>query len=483
MCCTGDSTCGPGRPLDSAAVAGAAVLYSVSFVWPRGKDWETGNTWHRWPPRWYFECLVDFIHSNSGTHGVDFVVHMHGVAKGLVPTRLLHRVCKRPSTLEISYCSASLPALWPNACRFVPLIDSLKDCTVIVADIHDTPSLQRSTIRSLTHSLQSKGKGLALTFWPIEGESYIASEIADNGIAPPPSLEPELPATGAVRHRWTIDGGLAISTLAAREAILASHGDVTFHQHLQVCANTYEWDCAEANGTDEALLQLYLLAFRSRDVPPQGQHTFANMAEAIRKVALPFVHNLTRRSDDPPRLDLPAPATPKYLPASTQASKQFVYDQEGDFVHAGVAVPLQWSAHTHVPAHISSPSTENKRVNRTGDNPIKRGRPRKHPIKTDQSPASQERAAIYFQQHGRESAYDKCSCVDKHRTVLLCDGCDEEFSLCCVGLAEVPNDDEWFCKECEPVCAALFLFSASGLRRAQPLLRWGLACILSFAVG
>ena len=334
--------------------ASTTVLYSVSFVWPRDRDWEAGDADRR-PPRWYFECLVDFIRRNSGTRGVDFIVHVHGMAQGLIPTNLLHRVCKHPSTLGIAYCNASLPALWPNARRFAPLIDSPKDCTVIVADIHDTPSLQRNTIHALTHRLHAQGAGMALTFWPIAGDSYFASEIADNSVAPPPSLEPELPEAGAgsdaiARRRWTIDGGLAISTLAARTAILASHGGVTFRQHLRACANTYQWDGAEENGTDEALLQLYLLSFRSRDVPPRRQHTFAKMAEAVRKIALPFVHNLTRRGDDPPRLDLPAPATPRYPPASTQASKQFVYDQEGDFVHAGVAIPLQWAAQTHVPA-------------------------------------------------------------------------------------------------------------------------------------
>ena len=87
------------------------------------------------------------------------------------------------------------------------------------------------------------------------------------------------------------------------------------------------------------------------------------------------------------------------------------------------------------PDHLSSQSTKKKPANPTDDKPVKRsrGRPKKHAIKTEQSPASQERAAIYIQQHGRESAYDKCSCVDKDRTVLLCDGCDDEFALCCVG--------------------------------------------------
>ena len=47
------------------------------------------------------------------------------------------------------------------------------------------------------------------------------------------------------------------------------------------------------------------------------------------------------------------------------------------------------------------------------------------------------------------NAYHKCLCETKHwKAVLLCDGCDAEFCLCCVGLNEVPPGKLWFCPGC-----------------------------------
>lgn len=48
--------------------------------------------------------------------------------------------------------------------------------------------------------------------------------------------------------------------------------------------------------------------------------------------------------------------------------------------------------------------------------------------------------------------YQKCNCENKNWTsCLVCDGCEQEFCLCCVGLSKVPAVDPWFCPTCANV--------------------------------
>lgn len=42
-----------------------------------------------------------------------------------------------------------------------------------------------------------------------------------------------------------------------------------------------------------------------------------------------------------------------------------------------------------------------------------------------------------------------CDCLDKSDTFLICDGCDDEHALCCLGLDQAPYEDEWFCDTCK----------------------------------
>ena len=48
-----------------------------------------------------------------------------------------------------------------------------------------------------------------------------------------------------------------------------------------------------------------------------------------------------------------------------------------------------------------------------------------------------------------------CQCPDKSDTFLICDGCDDEHPLCCLGLDHAPDEDEWFCDKCTTVSATI----------------------------
>ena len=66
-----------------------------------------------------------------------------------------------------------------------------------------------------------------------------------------------------------------------------------------------------------------------------------------------------------------------------------------------------------------------------------------------------------------KDAYKKCVCETQNwKAVLLCDGCDAEFCLCCVGLNKIPEEDRWFC----PVCCldGVPLLCASSTTKALP---------------
>ena len=67
----------------------------------------------------------------------------------------------------------------------------------------------------------------------------------------------------------------------------------------------------------------------------------------------------------------------------------------------------------------------------------------------DDGAASSSASASDTEVDSSQNAYHKCVCKTKNwKAVLLCDGCDAEFCLCCVGLSKVPVEDQWFC----PVC-------------------------------
>lgn len=316
-------------------------VYSISFVWPANKTWN-GSTGDRHPPRWYFECLVDFITRNS-TKGVRFIVHLHEAIRDRLPTALLFDACRAPATLSLQYCDVELPPMWPNVQRFEPLIDCDTGEIVIVADIHDTPDLQTNTIALYLNYILDSSFGMILTFWPTSDEEYLAQSFRlDPSVAPPPVLE-------AVHHKfknkWIVDGGLAMSTCTARSAIRVSHG-VSFAQHISACSRHYNWDPEERNGTDEALLQLYLLTFRPMDIPVQDYERRHAMEQVVRRVARPFVHNLSRRSSHPARKEVLQPInfSPLYHYTHSSQRKQIAYDAEGRFAHRDQCIALEWKA-------------------------------------------------------------------------------------------------------------------------------------------
>ena len=83
-----------------------------------------------------------------------------------------------------------------------------------------------------------------------------------------------------------------------------------------------------------------------------------------------------------------------------------------------------------------------------------RGAPRETPPGAAQGKAPSSSGAPA----GREGIADddpyqqKCRCTQertlKNDVGLLCDGCDDEFALCCVGLVEPPTSELWFCPFC-----------------------------------
>lgn len=355
------------------------ILYSLSFVWPSGKEWHS-TTGDRRSPRWYYSCLLDFVSRHSGSPDVRFVVHMHGMLQSSFPIASMREACRFPSTLEVRYCDAALPAMWPNAQRFEPFLDSVKTEVVIVADIHDVPELQTATIQlhlrglslrpvslspeewAITRLLESLNHAsddsddedpssavaeadrarMILTFWPTADDTYLSDSFHDDRVAPKPALQPTHPRS---RLKWVIDGGLALSTAAARTRIRASHHGISFAEHLRECARVYNWDPEEKNGTDEAFLQLYLLSFRALDKRVESVDEEEHMARVVREEAKPFVHNLHRRETTPSlaTVHLPIEFVPYYTYKFDPALKNIAYDSEGKYQHRGRPIPLGWA--------------------------------------------------------------------------------------------------------------------------------------------
>ena len=219
--------------------------------------------------------------------------------------------------------------MWPNAARFAPLVDDTTEANVVVCDIHDGPQRQTECIEDLAAELVDD-VGLILTFWPIRDEHFLSETIADAGaVGPPPRLEPTLPRR---RERWTVDGGMALSTGSGRRALRDAYGS-TFARHLDLCSRRYNWDPQQQNGTDEALLQLYFLSFA-----PGDEHLGPAQLEAaealLRRIARPFVHTLYRRGPgrDPPRVATAATgsAAPVYSYRADPERKGFAYDEEAE---------------------------------------------------------------------------------------------------------------------------------------------------------
>jgi hypothetical protein len=334
-------------------------------VWPRGKTWKGKENKNRNPPQWYYACLLDFIQRNSGKENVRFVLHVHEAIRSMLPTAPIYESCKSPSTLSIEYCDIHLPPMWPNVKRFEPLIDSIVNELVIVADIHDIPELQTKTIehyvslvtnshRQWTDQLLTtlndgdddmdliQPNGMILTFWPTDDENYLVESFHDDvRLGPKPTLEA---VHGKRQNKWIIDGGLALSNLYARCAIRESHRNVTFAEHIKECSRIYNWDSDELRGTDEALLQLYLLSFRTKDIPYEKEEEKLIMEHVVRQTAKPFVHNLSRRTTNPPKHDVFVPVNyvPNYIYQDNESRKRFVYDGEGKFNHRGQYIELQW---------------------------------------------------------------------------------------------------------------------------------------------
>ena len=62
----------------------------------------------------------------------------------------------------------------------------------------------------------------------------------------------------------------------------------------------------------------------------------------------------------------------------------------------------------------------------------------------------------------------KCSTNTDPQTILLCDGCDAEAHITCLGLSSVPSGD-WFCERCEVLKAAAKETSKDGQAEEQTL--------------
>jgi hypothetical protein len=307
------------------------LLFSVSFVWPEGRAWDRPQTKGRRSPRWYFECLVSFVKRQSTDPTTRFIIHLHESLRGVLPLSVFDGL-----HVSFRFCAVHFPLFWPNVARFVPLIDSMEAATVIVTDIHDSPTPQTKMIEN---KLDITGPDeMILTFWRTDSDSYAAEDFlyADD-VAPPPDLEPIPPRDDG---RWVVDGGFAMSKPGARDKLRNAFGkENTFAHHLNECANIYNWDPDSLRGTDEYLLQLYLLSFRVADATPTASQRERRLA-AVVSVARPFQHSLHRRTTDPPRLPVSVSNETAPRERAARRRKHFAYDGEGRVTPKGKE--LEW---------------------------------------------------------------------------------------------------------------------------------------------
>ena len=310
------------------------LVFSVAFVWPEGVPWKGTTTHGRNGPEWYFDCLLDMMSRHVRSH---FIIHMHDAIRNVIQVETFGRAIHISSTFELRFCAADRPAMWPNVERFVPVFDSDEERMVVALDIHDDPDEQDDTV---SHHTRNVADGIILTFWPTNDEDYAAASFRDPNVGPPPQLEAVHPT---YNKRWIVDGGLMVSTKRARNVVRESLG--SFSDHLSRCAVRFEWDPEQKNGTDEAILQLFLLSFRPGDETLDANET-VRAADTVMRHVRPYVHNLSRRASDPPRshallrMQPVGWGGPAYI--RTTRNKKFVYDGEGVFRHRGRIIPLEW---------------------------------------------------------------------------------------------------------------------------------------------
>lgn len=324
-----------------------------------GREWNDQEAQtERNNPRWYFQCLLAFLHTHKShmLGDVKFTVWMHGAvgeAHNYTLLKLL-KAAAAPAEVVVTYCPPNYPWQFPMSARMIPAIDSVDPKElVVVLDIHDDLQRQRDQLayflNVVTGETELKHNGI-LTYWPVfpmddftergervEGchlESFECLRSKDgaddyktaNAV---PAARATAPRGGVVARNlpfvnngrvkwWYVDAGLFITNNSARNALREAYQGISFADHLKrmVAKTNYAFDEMSAYNqvaTDEMALSQYLLAFqpqRAEDTDSDshylGQRFSVNenkavilMWTAVVNTFGPYVHTLGERSTEP----------------------------------------------------------------------------------------------------------------------------------------------------------------------------------------
>ena len=342
-------------------------LYTVAFTWPEGVSWWGATGSGRQAPGWYADRLTEQIELRASDGVSSFQVHIHG---GIGPAALDElkqrweaafdaarrgRGCPPGGggddggdgggggeSLELVVCDASAPALWPHASRVLPLLEDRSDRVVVCIDVHDAVDKQTKEIESLLERMCVGGVGLGLTSWPGYGlRSSFAHD--DPSIGPRPTLKIDRATVSDADNGivWHLDCGLLISNAEFRRELRGIQGQ-GFEAHLEYCEAHFGYD--PVCGTDEMILEMYLLAGRSGD-----QHLSQSVDRLLRKSASIRAHVLR---PDPAKLNCGevsewSKALSQHRPAyvaQKRRPRRFVYDEEAEmsYPRAGRPLELRW---------------------------------------------------------------------------------------------------------------------------------------------
>ncbi|KAL1528666.1 hypothetical protein AB1Y20_010003 [Prymnesium parvum] len=361
-------------------------LYSIAFTWPEGASWLSTQGDRKRAPSWYADRVTELVELRAADGASSFVVHVHGSIDPLARAALLSRWraaferargSKREEggpTLELVVCDKTMPPMWPAAMRgtanlqqslaspvhpahypcvhrtaqqcthtlVAPLIDDMSEQIVICIDVHDDKEKQTTEIDSLLEQMSDDCRSIGLTAWP--GHDLRSSFPRDDpSIAPYPVLGIDRSAADAAEDIvWHLDCGLLISLPGFRRK-LRDLKIPPFKDHLAYCREAFEYD--PLRGTDEMILEMYLLA--ARPAMRDYGHLLPAMLCACASLR---VHRLcpTRQMLERQRVSKWPEVLSHHLPAYVprrRRPKQFIYDDEVveyKYPRTSGAIKLEW---------------------------------------------------------------------------------------------------------------------------------------------